>query len=208
MQFTLRVKHIFFLALFLLALYFFVSQARFFQSLVYPFAYQDIIMEEAQKNGVEPFLVVAVIWVESGFRESAESAKGARGLMQVMPQTAMWAAEQMGMEDYSHDKLFEPSTNIAIGTWYLGNLFREFDRNPYLVLAAYNGGRGHVSSWLQKGVWDGSREAIEDVPFLETRSYVLKVERVYKRYRHIYPHLESGEKNLIFEEAVACILSH
>lgn len=203
-----KTKYIPFLIFLVVALYLFVSHIQFFQSAIYPFKYQNIIIEEAQRNGLDPLLVASVIRVESGFRESAESTKGARGLMQVMPPTGLWVAEQKGMDDYCHEQLFEPNVNIAIGTWYLSNLSHQFDRNPYLVLSAYNSGRGNVSNWLKDGIWDGTGENIKDIPYLETRSYVWKVERVYMQYKNIYSYLENGEANLIFEDAVVEKLPH
>lgn len=131
-------------------------------------------------------LVAALIWVESSFNKDAESAKGAIGLMQIMPETGSWAAGQMGLGDFTAEKLFAPDTNIKIGTWYLSQLLNQFGHNPYLALAAYNGGRGHVSSWLEKGIWDGSREGLANIPFPETYYFVKKVERVYKRYKALY----------------------
>jgi soluble lytic murein transglycosylase len=180
------MKRLLFLFIFLLVLYLFITQANYLGRFVYPFSYREVIVEEAKKNNLDPLLIAAVVWVESGFNDNAESAKGARGLMQVMPETGTWAAEQIGLENFSKEKLFDPHINITIGTWYLGDLFRQFDGNPYVALAAYNGGRGHVRRWLQEGIWDGSRESLTDIPFPETRSFVIKVEQAYNRYHQIY----------------------
>jgi len=175
-----------FLSLFLLSLYLFIAQAKYLASFIYPFHYREIIIAEAQKNELEPLLVAAVVRVESSFNKLAQSPKGARGLMQIMPETAFWVAEQMGMDDFTEEKLFDPQINITIGTWYLRDLLRQFNGNKYAALAAYNGGRGHVSRWLQSGLWDGSRENLEKIPFPETRSFVLRVEQTYRRYQYIY----------------------
>lgn len=180
------MPRILYLLIFLLMLYLFITQTNYIGRFIYPYTYREVIVEEAKKNNLDPLLVAAVVWVESSYNDNAESAKGARGLMQVMPETGLWAAEQIGMENFSKDELFDPYINITIGTWYLGDLFRQFDGNPYVALAAYNGGRGHVRMWLQEGIWDGSRESLADIPFPETRSFVLKVEQTYKRYNQIY----------------------
>jgi soluble lytic murein transglycosylase len=176
----------FYLVVFLLFLYLFITQANYIARFVYPFHYRDIITMEAHKNELEPLLVAAVVWVESSFNKEAESSKGARGLMQIMPETGFWVAEQIGMDDFTEDKLYDPLVNISIGTWYLRDLFRQFDGNTYVALAAYNGGRGHVSRWLQNGLWDGSRDRLENIPFPETRLFVLRVEQTYRRYKQIY----------------------
>ena len=176
----------FYLFLFLLALYLLISQAANITQRVYPFPYRQIIMTEARNNNLEPLLVVAVAYVESSFDEEALSTKGARGLMQIMPETGSWVAERLGLDNFTEEQLFEPQTNIAIGTWYLRDLLQQFDDNIYLALAAYNSGPNHVSLWLQKGIWDGRRETLQNIPFPETRYFVLKVERTYQRYKWIY----------------------
>jgi len=182
----LKFYRIFYLAIFLLILYLFITRANYLARFVYPLHYGEIISAEAQKNELEPLLVAAVVWVESGFNKEAQSSKGALGLMQIMPETGFWVAEQIGMEDFTEEKLYDPLVNITIGTWYLRDLFRQFDGNRYAALAAYNGGRGHVSRWLHSGLWDGSRESLGNIPFPETRSFVLRVEQTYRRYQQIY----------------------
>jgi soluble lytic murein transglycosylase len=182
----LKLHRLFYLGLFLLLLYLFVARANYLARFVYPFHYREIIIAEAQKNDLEPLLVAAVVWVESSFDKEAQSSKGARGLMQIMPETGLWVAEQIGMDDYTEEKLYDPRVNILIGTWYLRYLIRQFDDNRYAALAAYNGGRGRVSSWLHSGLWDGSREGLENIPFPETRLFVIKVEQTYRRYRQLY----------------------
>ncbi len=175
-----------FLLIFILLLYLIISQASFFLKYVYPFHYREAITAAAENNKLDPLLIAAMIWVESGFDEKAESDKGAIGLMQIMPETGLWAAEQMGFSDFTAEKLFDPYISITIGSWYLGQLLDQFNRNTYAALAAYNGGRGHVSSWLENGTWDGSRENLADIPFPETFHYIKRIERVYQRYSNIY----------------------
>lgn len=174
------------LLLFLLALYLFINLAPPVSRLIYPFHYREIILEQAHRNELEPQLVAAVIWVESSYNENAESKKGARGLMQIMPETGAWAAEMMRLDDYSEDKLYDPRVNITLGSWYLKHLIHSFDNNTYAALAAYNGGRGHVKRWLDEEIWDGSRENLSQIPFPETRNFVTRVETVYRRYQRLY----------------------
>lgn len=180
------VRRLLFLFLFLLAASLAMTHADVWQRLVYPFHYREIIMEESQKNDLDPLLVAAVIRTESGFKKDAESAKGAKGLMQVMPDTALWVVEKKGWEKFSEEDLFEPGVNIAIGTWYLGDLMKTFNGNRHSALAAYNGGRSRVNGWLQEGIWDGSFEGLSDIPYPETRSFINKVELAYDRYGHLY----------------------
>lgn len=184
------LKRFFYLCLFLLLLYVLLSQSNNIARFVYPFPYREIIVSEAGKYGIDPLLIVSIIRVESSFKHTARSEKGAEGLMQIMPETGFWIAEQLGLENFSEEKLFDPSVNISLGTWYINNLLQQFDAELYPALAAYNGGRGHVKKWLDDGIWDGKRENLEFIPFAETRSFIRKVEKTYKRYQQIY-----SEKN-------------
>lgn len=181
-----RERRLIALLLFLLTLYLFIVLAPTVSRLLYPFHHREIIVEHSRYYNLEPQLVAAVIRVESSFNSEAESSKGARGLMQIMPDTGAWAAEKLGMNEYSAEKLFDPTVNISLGTWYLHDLYQTFNANPYAALAAYNGGRGHVKRWLNEGVWDGSRENLSDIPFPETRNFVEKVETAYRRYHQLY----------------------
>ncbi len=181
-----RGRRLIALLFFLLATYLIVALAPTVSRLFYPIHYRDIIVEHSRQYNLEPQLVAAVIRVESSFNRDAESPKGARGLMQIMPDTGSWAAEKVGMSDFDSEKLFDPRVNISLGTWYLHDLHQNFNENPYATLAAYNGGRGHVKRWLDEGIWDGSRENLADIPFRETRNFVEKVEKAYRRYHQLY----------------------
>ena len=174
------------LLLFAVAVSLLMALAPYFHRIFYPLHYREIIVEHSDRNDLEPQLVAAVIRVESNFNSAAVSKKGARGLMQIMPQTGTWIAGQMGMDDFAPEKLFDPMVNITMGTWYLRDLYRSFNDNAYAALAAYNGGRGHVSRWLEEGIWDGSKENINDIPFSETRNFVMRVKRAYHRYHQLY----------------------
>ena len=169
-----------------LMLYLFITKTNLIQRIVYPFHYREIIEIEADKNNQDPRLIAAIIWVESRFKKDARSSKGALGLMQVMPQTGRWVAEQAGFALYSDETLMEPEVNIAIGTWYFQKLITTFDGNKHAALAAYNGGQGHAARWLESGVWDGTLENVHAVPFPETRQFVIKVDKTYQRYKELY----------------------
>lgn len=142
---------------------------------VFPVKFMPTITEAAQQYDLEPTFIASVIKVESGFDERATSVKGARGLMQVMPDTGTWAAEQMRLPSFDADMLYDPETNIRVGTWYLRELHRMFDDNEVAALAAYNAGLNRVRQWLDEGRWDGREETLDDVPFEETRTYVRRV---------------------------------
>jgi soluble lytic murein transglycosylase len=153
---------------------------------LYPLSHQQVIVREARLRRVDPSLVAAVINVESRWQANAVSPKGAAGLMQLMPSTADWVAEQMGLSAFQQQELFSPEVNIRLGTWYLANLLKEFGQELPVAVAAYNGGRGNVEGWLTQGIWDGTLEDAGSIPFKETRRYVRKVLQQQLIYRSLY----------------------
>lgn len=153
---------------------------------LYPVEYEDEVAAYSRQFNVDPLLVTAMIKVESAFDPDAVSRSGARGLMQIMPDTGEWVAGQMGMESFDINRLFDPETNIQIGVWYFASLRRQFNDNVVLALAAYNGGRGNVAQWIDRDIWSGEEEDLEDIPFPETRAYVRKVLTAYEWYDRIW----------------------
>lgn len=151
----------------------------------YPQPHRDLVFSLAYEYDVDPYLVFAIIRAESKYQTNAESPVGARGLMQIMPETAMWIAEQQKIENFDVQDLHEPEVNIRLGTWYLANLSEEYQEVP-LIVAAYNAGRGQVKNWIKEGIWDGDPEQIQNIPFSETREYVKSVLKNYEAYKAIY----------------------
>lgn len=168
---------IFFSMLLIINLYFNIS---------YPLSYKNIISKYSKQFDVDPYLVAAIINVESNFDKNAISSKDARGLMQISPTTGKWASEVLPLEHFTLDILFEPDINIMIGTWYIDMLSKEFNNNLYLVLAAYNGGSGNVSKWLEDKKYCDDGENLKKIPFKETEQYVEKVMKNYKIYKKLY----------------------
>lgn len=152
----------------------------------YPIGYQDYIKKYSQKYNIDPCLVVAIINVESNFDVKAKSPKGARGLMQISPITADWAAKELNLQDFTLESLYEPETNIMIGCWYLSILEEEYDNNLNLILAAYNGGSGNVNKWLLNKEYSDDNKTLKKIPFKETEEYVDKVWKNYNVYEKVY----------------------
>lgn len=157
-----------------------------FGRLYYPYRYRPIIEENAERFGIDPLLVAAVIHVESKYDPNAVSRRGALGLMQVMPATARWIAPHVGIDEITDEMILDPEVNILLGTWYLSNLSWEFEGRLDVVLASYNGGRGYVARWLEEGTWSGRYEDRRNIPFPETREFVQKVRTAYDQYRRLY----------------------
>lgn len=167
-------------------------------STLYPMNYKEEIKSYSYKNGIDPFLVAALINVESNYNKDAISSKDARGLMQIGPQTGLWAKDELGIENYTEDLLFDPATNIKIGTWYLTKLNTEFKGNLDNILAAYNAGSGNVSKWLKDSQYCNDNTNLHTIPFKETEEYVRKVKRHHKIYTIIYkPFID---KTFIYED--------
>lgn len=152
----------------------------------YPIRYRDELVRESRRNGLDPYLVAAIVRTESGWRPSAVSARGAIGLMQIMPETGRWAAQQIGLDGFTEQWLFDPEVNLRIGCWYLAELKREFNDDQVIVLAAYNAGRGNVRQWLNSRRWDGQPENVADIPFQETRAFIARVLAARARLVWIY----------------------
>ena len=148
---------------------------------VYPESYSEYVSESAEKYGLSPQLIYAVIKAESGFDSQAVSAKGACGLMQITPETAGWAFEKMGMDAQSD--IFSPQINIAVGSWYLAKLAGDYNGDIPAALAAYNAGPANVRKWIAEM---GGIE-VEKIPFAETRDYVTKSLKFYEMYKNLYP---------------------
>lgn len=152
----------------------------------YPIKYENQIVKYSQRYNVDPCLVAAVIRAESNFDGKAVSPKGAYGLMQIMPDTALWVAENMKLKDFDVERLYESEINIAMGCWYINNLNTEFNGNIDLVLAAYNGGRGNVQKWLNDKEYSSDGKTLDVIPFGETDKYVKKVKTNYNIYLKLY----------------------
>ena len=174
------------LAVLLCIFYFSSWKQTVMRKFVYPLEYDDMVRQYAHANGVRPSLVAAVVLAESKFNQEAASRRGASGLMQIMPETGEWIAEEMGLPGFSADKLSDVSMNLRMGTWYLAYLFREYDGNTILVLSAYNAGRGQVDEWIKEYGWDKNFSEIEQIPFSETREYVKVVMQNEEQYKALY----------------------
>ncbi len=154
--------------------------------LAYPQGYWDSIVSYSRKYGQDPYFIAAVIREESQFQAEALSPAGARGVMQVMPATGEWIAQNIRLPGFDRSKLFEYDTAINLGTWYIAHLMKRFKGDPLLVAAAYNAGPDAVAGWVGRNGPAERDEFVESIPFSETRGYVKKVLRNYAEYRRIY----------------------
>lgn len=153
---------------------------------LYPAPYRDIIVRAASKRNIDPRLLLAIMRQESNFRERAKSQAAARGLLQLVVDTASKYAKRAGINSISEDDLYRPAVSIQIGSEYLAELSRLFPDLPEAVIASYNGGEDNVARWLKRsGRHDGGILAAE-VGFSETKSYVFIVMANYRAYKQLY----------------------
>ena len=157
---------------------------------VYTWQYNREIHSYSAKYRVDPFLVVAIVKNESGFKPEAKSKPGALGLMQIMPETGSWIAKTTDFPNFKDKLLLLPELNIKFGCWYLGELEHEFKGNEILTLAAYNAGRGTVKEWMEDNGWDFYFDDPAQIPFVDTRKYVQKVLWDRSRYEELYKNIK------------------
>lgn len=153
---------------------------------IYPFHYRSMVEEYSRKYWVDEYLVVAMMKTESKFRTEAKSHTGATGLLQLMPETAGWIAEQLEDDGYDEERLKDPKENIRYGVWYIHNLQEEFQGNEVLMLAAYNAGRGNVLEWMELNGWDYAFADVDAIPYQETREYIKRVLAARNKYQQLY----------------------
>lgn len=144
-------------------------------SLRFPLDYLDDIKKQARQQALDPAIVMGLIRRESVFDPRARSPAGARGLMQIMPQTGRQIARKLNESWQSENSLYQPNLNVKYGTHYYKQMLDRFGGHVALAAAAYNAGPGRVDRWLPRhqplpaDIW------METIPFKETREYVAAV---------------------------------
>ena len=162
------------------------SMPAWYARLWYPLDHAAQIRAESTRRGLDPALVAAVIYRESGFVPDSRSDRGAVGLMQVLPPTARFIARQPTRPSPSPERLEDPEVNIAYGTWYLRYLIDRY-QSVSLALAAYNAGEATVARWLARARSAGRAFRVpDDIPFPETRGFVSEVQKTEGIYRRAY----------------------
>lgn len=155
----------------------------------YPLAYAADIDREANKQGLDPFLVHGLIRQESRYDTRALSRSKAMGLMQLLVGTAYGTAKHNNITLASKEQIFEPPTNISLGCSYLAYVLKRHNGNPMLAVASYNGGPNAVKKWMTQHQAAGHGDLdvyVESIPYKETRGYVRKVFNNYWNYELIY----------------------
>lgn len=155
--------------------------------IMYSKKYENLVVIYSEKYQVDSDLIFALIKAESNFNSSAVSGKGAKGLMQLMEETAKDVSKKTDLKiepDEIGEKLLQADVNIELGTKYISILLEKYN-NTAIALTAYNAGIGTVDNWIEKGVIKKDGEDIQNIPYKETNNYVRKILRDYKIYSNL-----------------------
>lgn len=152
----------------------------------YPIKYEELVEKYAEENGVDKFLIYAIIKTESNFNSGAVSNAGARGLMQIMDETFQWVRFRLGDSDKTeYDLMFDPEQNIRYGAYLIGYLLEYFGSMNEAV-CAYHAGVGSVDSWLQSTEYSRDGKTLDTVPASDTKHYLNKIKDALKEYQNLY----------------------
>ncbi|MBQ7522007.1 MAG: lytic transglycosylase domain-containing protein [Clostridia bacterium] len=154
--------------------------------------YTSYVYRYAEEFDVDPNLVFAIIKNESNFDPDAESSVGAKGLMQIMPETFSWLQNyKYGEVTLDEDDLFEPDINIKYGCIFLEFLTQKYEVTS-TVVAAYNAGFGIVDTWLNTSEYSSDGKTLSYIPYSETSVYV---DRVMNSKRYYENNLTSSSQD-------------
>lgn len=156
--------------------------------IIYKKEYSQYVEQYSKQYSVDENLIYAVIKAESNFNSTAQSSKGAIGLMQLMEDTAKDIVKKTNLQISSSEmkqSLLNSEININLGTKYLSILIEKY-QNIEIAITAYNAGIGTVDNWIEKNIIKSDGSDIENIPYKETNNYVRKILRDYKIYEKIY----------------------
>ncbi len=137
--------------------------------------YDPLIAGIARNDGVDPFLVRALIWRESRFNPLTHGEANEHGLMQVTPEVGQMWAKANKIEDFKADDLYDPETNIRAGTWYLNRALKHWsltDDPVAFALAEYNAGRSNALKWVDPLAPLNHTAFLDRITYPSTRKYV------------------------------------
>jgi tetratricopeptide (TPR) repeat protein len=157
---------------------------RLFQT--YPAPFRTELLRYAKTHDVDPRFLLSIMKQESSFRANAKSPAAARGLLQLVFDTALKYNKQAGFPNLQAEDLYRPDVNIAIGSFYVKELKDEFDNLYEAIAASYNGGEDNAARWLDRSKPKDPAIFTSEVGFAESKDYVFKVMGNYRVYRELY----------------------
>jgi soluble lytic murein transglycosylase len=157
------------------------------QRLRYPAPWSDLVQREADRRGLDPLLMYAMMRQESAFDPNAGSSAGAFGLTQFIAGTANAVARELGHREFRFTDLARPALAVEFGAYYLSAVIRGQGGSVYQGQAAYNGGGTNANRWHRNagGMMDVDRFT-EEIDFTETEAYIHLVLENYAWYRYLY----------------------
>lgn len=172
----------------ILILFLTVISKYIYTIIFYPLRYFEIIESASKRYNVDPYLILSMIKVESNFNSKALSRSQAKGLMQIVDLTAEEEVININTINVNNYDIYDPYTNIEIGTKYLSKLISRYEGNIYIAICAYNAGLGNVDKWFLKPYnnYKSFDTTIELVKYSETRLYLSKVIDSYNEYKTLY----------------------
>lgn len=163
-----------------------ITKATKTSAAAYPLKFRAEVLRAAQRQSVDPRLILAIMKQESGFNPSAKSPSAARGLLQLVIDTARKYGAQAGYPNFREDDLYRPEVNTALGAAYLAELQNMFPDNAAAVIGSYNGGEENVARWVRRANSPEPALFAAEVGFSETKLYVFKVMSNYRAYQTLY----------------------
>jgi len=152
----------------------------------FPVMFRAEVLQETKKRNIDPRFILAIMKQESSFRADAKSPAAARGLLQLVYDTALKYNQKAGFPSIQPDDLYNARTNIAIGCEYIAALKEEFGGLYEAIAASYNGGEDNAMRWWNRTKPKDAGVFAAEVGFAETKDYVFKVMRNYRIYRELY----------------------
>jgi soluble lytic murein transglycosylase len=155
-------------------------------ALVFPRPYWSELKQDAENNGLDPYLVAALIRQESEFNPGAVSRANAYGLMQLIPSTGKALARRQGDRHFSTSDLLNPTINLRLGTMDLRDSINKYGGQIEYALASYNAGDTPIRQWIALNNYKDVPEWVESIPYTETREYVQGIMRNREVYKAVY----------------------
>jgi soluble lytic murein transglycosylase-like protein len=152
----------------------------------YLIPFRNELLREANKHKIDPRFLLAIMKQESSFKPNAKSPAGARGLLQLVFDTAVKYNKKAGYPNLQPDDLYVPAVSIAIGSVYVAELKDEFGGLYEAIAASYNGGEDNTTRWLNRSKPKDAGIFASEIGFAETKNYVFKVMNNYRAYRELY----------------------
>ena len=154
--------------------------------LLFPKPYQESLVKYGTEKQVDPRLVLSIMRQESRFQANVKSVAAARGLMQFISTTSNKMADEMEIENFKQDDLYNPPSAVRFGTHYMANIFKDFPNQPPAVAASYNAGEDRMARWLKRSKTEDPDRYVSEVIFTQTKDYVYKVMANYRVYQMLY----------------------